>query len=82
MRVAPHTEDSISYISQNIAFVFLIYKTMDEPRLELGVHRLSNSLDSAPSSIVIYLEMKVEVGVHDIWSRFTSRLKIFIYIFY
>ena len=47
---------------------------MGEPRLELGVHRLWNcvelfwnSLDNAPSSIVFYLEMKVEVeiGVHD-----------------
>ena len=51
-----------------------------EPRLELGVHRLWNyvelfwnSLDKAPSSIVFYLEMKVEIGVHDIKSRFTSR---------
>ena len=35
-----------------------------------------NSLDNAPSSIVFYLEMKVEaeVGVHDIRSRFTPRL--------
>ena len=34
-----------------------------------------NSLDNAPSSIVFYLEMKVEVdvGVHDIRTRFTSR---------
>ena len=34
-----------------------------------------NSLDNAPSSIVFYLEMKgkVEVGVHDIRSRFTPR---------
>ena len=52
-----------------------------EPRLELGVHRLWNyaellwnSLDNAPSSIVFYLEMKVEVGVHDIRSRLTPRL--------
>ena len=28
-----------------------------------------NSLDNAPSSIVFYLEMKVEVGVHDIRLR-------------
>ena len=36
-----------------------------------------NSLDNAPSSIVFYLEMKVEVevGVHDIKSRFTPRLE-------
>ena len=35
-----------------------------------------NSLDNAPSSIVFYLEMnvEVEVGVHDIRSRFTPRL--------
>ena len=32
-----------------------------------------NSLDNAPSSIVFYLEMKMEVGVHDIRSRFTTR---------
>ena len=34
-----------------------------------------NSLDNAPSSIIFYLEMKVEVdvGVHDIRSLFTSR---------
>ena len=48
---------------------------MDEPRLELGVHRLWNdelfwnSLD-----IVFYLQMKVEVGVLDIRPRFTPRL--------
>ena len=49
-----------------------------EPRLELGVHFWNyvklfwNSLDNAPSSIVFHLEMKVEVevGVHDIRSRF------------
>ena len=47
---------------------------MGEPRLELGVHRLWNyvelfwnSLDNLLSSIVFYLEMKVEVGVHYIW---------------
>ena len=35
-----------------------------------------NSLDNPPSSIVFYLEMKVEleVGVHDIRSRFTLRV--------
>ena len=33
-----------------------------------------NSLDNAPSSIVFYLEIKVEVGVHDIRSRFTPLL--------
>ena len=51
-----------------------------EPRLELGVHRLWNyvelfwnSLDNVPSSIVFYVEMKVEVGVHNIRSRFTPR---------
>ena len=34
-----------------------------------------NSLDNAPSSIVFYLEMKVEVevGVHDIRSQLTPR---------
>ena len=34
-----------------------------------------NSLDNAPSSIVFYLEMKVEVevGVHDIRSWFAPR---------
>ena len=44
--------------------------TGGEPPLELGVHRLWNyvelfwnSLDNAPSSIVFYLEMKVEVEV-------------------
>ena len=50
--------------------------------MELGVHRLWNyvklfwnSLHNAPSSIVLYLEMKVEVevGVHDIRSRVTPR---------
>ena len=50
--------------------------------MELGVLRLWNyvelfwnSLDNASSSIVLYLEMKVEVeiGVHDIMSRFTPR---------
>ena len=37
-----------------------------------------NSLDNVPSSIVFYLEMKVEVevGVDDIKSRFTPRLKL------
>ena len=36
-----------------------------------------NSLDNSPSSIIFYLEMKgeVKVGVHDIRSRFTPRLK-------
>ena len=40
-----------------------------------------NSLDNAPSSIVFYLEMKVEVevGGHDIWSRFTPRLYLNLY---
>ena len=35
-----------------------------------------NSLDNAPSSIVFYLEMEmeVEVGVHDIRSRFTQTI--------
>ena len=32
-----------------------------------------NSLDNAPLSIVFYVEMKMEVGVHDIGSRFTPR---------
>ena len=58
---------------------------MGEPRLELGVRRLWNyvelfwnSLDNAPSSIVFYLEKKVEVevGEHDIRSRFTPRTSI------
>ena len=57
-----------------------------EARLELGVHRLWNyvelfwnSLDNAPSSIIFYLEMKmeVEVGVHDIRSRFTPRIILY-----
>ena len=48
--------------------------------MELRVHRLWNyveifwnSLDNAPSSIVFYFEMQVEVevGVHDIRLRFT-----------
>ena len=40
-----------------------------------------NSLDNAPSSIVFYLEMKVEVevGVHDIRSWFTPRPKLMRY---
>ena len=35
-----------------------------------------NSLNNAPSSIVLHLEMKVEVevGVHDIGSEFTHRI--------
>ena len=49
-----------------------------EPRLKLGIHVFGimwnyvelfwNSLNNAPSSIVLYLEIKVEVevGVHDI----------------
>ena len=52
-----------------------------EPRLELGVHRLWNYVDlfwnsliNTLSSIVFYLAMKVEVGVHDIRSRTTPRL--------
>ena len=47
-----------------------------EPRLELSVHRLWNYFGiHAPSSIVFYLEMEVEVelGVHHIRSRFTPR---------
>ena len=56
---------------------------MVEPRLELGVHRLWNhvelfwnSLVNTTSSIVFYLEMKVEVevGVHDIRSQFSPRV--------
>ena len=59
-----------------------VWTPRGEPRLELGVHLLWNyvelfwnSLDNAPSSIVFYLEMKVEVevGVHDIRPRFTPR---------
>ena len=47
-----------------------------EPRLELGVELFWNSLDKDLSSIVFYLEMKVqvEVGVHDIRPRFTPRV--------
>ena len=59
-----------------------VFKKRGEPQLELGVHRLWNyvelfwnSLDNALLSIVFYLEMKVEEGVHDIKSRFTSRFK-------
>ena len=66
----------------NITLLTRMLQPRGEPRLELGVHRLSNyvelfwnSLDNAPSSIVIYFEMKVEVGVHDIMSRFTPRLQ-------
>ena len=48
-----------------------------EPRLELGVHvcGIILELDNAHSSIVfsIYLEMKVELGVHDIRWRITPR---------
>ena len=35
-----------------------------------------NSLENAPSSIVFYLEMKVEVGVHNIRLRFIPRKKV------
>ena len=35
-----------------------------------------NSLDNAPTSIVFYLEVEVEVGVHDIGSRFTPRFQL------
>ena len=57
-------------------------------RLELGVRRLWNyvelfwnSLDNAPSSSVFYLEIKVEVevGVHDIRSRFTHRGHLYLF---
>ena len=34
------------------------------------------SLDNAPISIVFHLEMEVEVGVQDIKSRFTPRVKV------
>ena len=63
---------------------FKAVKPRGELRLELGVPHLWNyvelfwnSLDNAPSSIVLYLEteMEVEVGVHDIRSRFTPRVK-------
>ena len=42
----------------------------------MSLELFGNSLDNAPSSIVFYLEMKVEVevGEHDIRSRFTPRL--------
>ena len=61
----------------------IYFKPRDEPRLELGVHIFGimsilfwNSLDNAYSSIVFYLEMKVEVGVHGIRSRFTPRFEL------
>ena len=44
-------------------------------RLRNYVELFWNSLDNAPT-YVFYLEMKVEVGVHDIRSRFTPLLKI------
>ena len=51
--------------------------TEGEPRLELGVHVFGIMwyYFGIRSSIVFYLEMKVEVqvGVHDIRSRFTPR---------
>ena len=64
---------SLILIKETIVFYY--YFPRGEPRLELGVHRLWNyvelfwnSSDNALSSIVYYLEMKVEVdvGVHDI----------------
>ena len=63
-------------------WAFILVQARGEPRLVLGVHRLWNyvklfwnSLDNALSSMVFYLEMKVEVkvGVHDIRSRFATR---------
>ena len=49
-----------------------------EPRLELGVHVFGIMWNYfGTSSIVFYLKMKVEEGVHYIRSRFTPR---FIYI--
>ena len=48
---------------------FNLFKSRGEPRLELSVHMCIslelfwNSLNNAPSSIVFYLEMKVEVEV-------------------
>ena len=63
----------------------ILLNARGEPRLELGVHRLWdyvelfwNSLDNAPSSIVFYLEMivEVEVSVHEFRSRFTPRLSL------
>ena len=55
-----------------------------ESRLEFGVHVFNyvelfwNSLDNGPSSIVFYLEIKVEfeVDVHDIRPRFTPRIRV------
>ena len=44
-------------------------------RLWNSVELFCNSLDNAPSSIVFYLKMKVEVGVHNIKSRFTPRME-------
>ena len=45
-------------------------------RCTLSLELFWNSLDNAHSSIVFYMEIKmeVEVGVHDIRSRFTPRL--------
>ena len=65
------------------------YEPRGEPRLELGVltrlwnyvELFWNSLNNAPSSIIFYLEMKVkvEVGVHDIRSRFTPRYEPYVH---
>ena len=69
------------YISIKNVFYF---QPRGKPRLELGVQRLWNyvdlfwnSLDNAPSSIAFNLEMKVdvEVGVHNIRSRFTPHFQ-------
>ena len=45
----------------------------ERTRLWNYVELFWNSLNNAPLSIVFYLEMKVEVGVHDIGSRPTPR---------
>ena len=48
-------------------------------RCTLSLELLYNSLDNGPSSIVFYLEMKVEVevGVLDIRSHFTPRCTLY-----
>ena len=65
--------------------VYLIggsFQPRGEPRLELGVHvfgimRNYFGIHQIMPLYVFYLEMKVEmeVGVHDIRSRFTSRFQ-------
>ena len=76
---------------ENIWSILNDVEARGEPQLGLGIHRLWNyvelfwnSLDNAPSSIVFYLEMKVkvEVGVHDIRTRFTPREEVSITIMF